>query len=462
MGGKDAASPRYIFTALEPYTRAVFHEDDDPLLDYLEDDGLSIEPKYYVPVIPLVLVNGADGIGTGWSSNVPNYCPRDIIANLRLRINGEEAPKLHPKYYGFTGPIKATGTNNSYAVEGKIERVDESTLTITELPLKKWTQDYKMFLEGLLTGDGKKQDAEIKDFTEDHTDTTVSFTISADPAKIDEFEKAKGGLLGKFKLCTSLSTSNMNLFDRNGRITKFADAEGIMSAFFGIRMEYYHKRKAFLVSKLSLEKMVLANKARFINELCRGDLVASNRKRTDLLTDLKTRGYDLFPKDLKSGTTHEQVETGGDEGAEEDTPKDDTVTTELAKGYEYLLGMKIWSLTFEKAARLGSELEAKTKELCELQATKPSQIWLKDLDALESALDERDKRMELAAEKERQARDAAQLRGTGKGKKKAVSRKSKKKTILPRAPCQVEDSPPRANKKQKVSPESSKIDGLEQ
>ena len=86
QGGKDAASPRYIFTRLEQVARTIFHIEDDPLLKFLDDDGLSIEPDYYVPVIPMALVNGADGIGTGWSTFIPNYNPRDILANLRKML----------------------------------------------------------------------------------------------------------------------------------------------------------------------------------------------------------------------------------------------------------------------------------------------------------------------------------------------------------------------------------------
>ncbi|KAJ1559192.1 DNA topoisomerase 2, partial [Cladochytrium tenue] len=72
QGGKDAASARYIFTALNPLARVVFHPEDDALLDYLNDDGQDIEPKY-MPILPMILVNGSDGIGTGWSTSVPNY-----------------------------------------------------------------------------------------------------------------------------------------------------------------------------------------------------------------------------------------------------------------------------------------------------------------------------------------------------------------------------------------------------
>lgn len=131
MGGKDAASPRYIFTSLEKVrrtrnffffitsangcflflqiTRTIFHPDDDGLLNYLEDDGVSIEPQYYVPVIPMVLVNGADGIGTGWSSTVSNYNPREVIANLRRKIEGSDFEPMIPYYSGFDGEVRFYG-----------------------------------------------------------------------------------------------------------------------------------------------------------------------------------------------------------------------------------------------------------------------------------------------------------------------------------------------------------------
>lgn len=101
QGGKDHASPRYIFTALAPITRTVFHREDDAILTYLNDDGQSIEPNWYMPILPMVLVNGSDGIGTGWSSAIPNYNPTDIIANLRKKMRGEPMETMHPWYRGF-------------------------------------------------------------------------------------------------------------------------------------------------------------------------------------------------------------------------------------------------------------------------------------------------------------------------------------------------------------------------
>ena len=109
MGGKDHASARYVFTKLEKITRAIFHPDDDDLLHYLNDDGLSIEPEHYMPVIPMVLVNGSDGIGTGWSSTVQKYDPREIVANLRRMIRGEEPEAMHPHFSGYTGEVRCLG-----------------------------------------------------------------------------------------------------------------------------------------------------------------------------------------------------------------------------------------------------------------------------------------------------------------------------------------------------------------
>ena len=233
MGGKDAASPRYVFTKLENITRLIFHPDDDPLLEYLEDDGQLIEPEYYVPIIPMALVNGSEGIGTGWSSSIPTYNPREIIANLRNMIEGEEPKEMMPWFRGFSGTVQEkTGKDAmNFVVTGNIEQIDEQTVVISELPIGKWTTDYKQYLESVVIGGGgateKKEDGAptvapfVKDFKENHTDTTVLFTVTCAPEKLAEFNAEKGGLIKKFKIDTSVSTTNMHLFDIGSHIKKF-------------------------------------------------------------------------------------------------------------------------------------------------------------------------------------------------------------------------------------------------
>jgi len=398
MGGKDSASPRYIFTKLEKITRAIFHPDDDALLHYLHDDGESIEPEFYMPIIPMILVNGADGIGTGWSTSIPNFNPRELISNILKKMNGEAMDKMQPHYFGFGGTIESNSAV-SYTVSGRIERLDDETVFIDELPIKSWTQDYKVFLEKMMLGDEKKKiDPEIKDFTENHTDTTVSFTITSTKALLDKFEKEKDGLEGKFKLISKISTSNMNVFDQHGRIVKYSSPEALLDYFYDERLRFYGLRKDHLLDQLRRDQRMLSNKARFIEEVCSGVLIVSNRKRAAILANLQDSDYELFSKNSnKTGT--------GDEENDEDEQNDDSSDADLAKGYEYLLGMKIWSLTFEKAEKMRNELAEKTKTVQELEATSPTELWKKDLKVLEEALDERNVAYAAAADEELKAQN---------------------------------------------------------
>ena len=382
------------------------------MLKYLHEDGESIEPEYYLPIIPMILVNGADGIGTGWSTSIPNFNPRDLIANIHRKIDGEELTKMDPHYFGFNGTIESDISKaGSYIVSGKIERLDDTTLHISELPIKSWTQDYKMFLEKLMVGDDKKKtEPEIKDFKENHTDTTVSFTVTAEKTIIDKFEKEKDGLYGKFKLRTKLSTSNMNMFDKHGRIVKYKSPEALLDSFYRERLRYYDLRKDHLLKELRRDQRMLSNKARFVEEVCSGDLVISNRKRADILSELQARDYEVFHKQNNNLRPNEtESESEDDQGESNDG--------NLAKGYDYLLGMKIWSLTYEKAQKLRNELADKTKTVEDLEATTPKQLWRNDLKVLEDALDERDVAYAEAAEEE--------LKAQGKNKKHQASKKKK-------------------------------------
>ena len=219
----------------------------------------------------------------------------------------------------------------------------------------------------------------------------------------------------------------MNAFDEHNRIIKFDAASKILDYFYPVRVEYYGKRKQHMLKIMRRDQKMLENRARFIEEVCADDLIVSNRKRTEILADLRERKYDLFPK-------HDnKAQNIADEESEADD-SDDSSNAELAKGYEYLLGMKIWSLTFEKAEKLRLELAEKSRAVSQLEATPPSALWETDLDAIEEALDDRDQYYAKAAAKEL----AAQGKSTQKrGKKKAAP---KKKRPVKKASRQSDDN----------------------
>ena len=148
MGGQDSASPRYIHTELNKIVNYIYPTLDFPLLDYNDDDGVFVEPKYYVPIIPMILVNGMNGIGTGFSTSIPMHDPIDIIKNMKKKINNEKYKNIGPYFRDFNGKIVKIDKNN-YLSKGKYEIIDECNLRITELPIGKWTQNYKEYLERL-------------------------------------------------------------------------------------------------------------------------------------------------------------------------------------------------------------------------------------------------------------------------------------------------------------------------
>ncbi|KAJ3203013.1 DNA topoisomerase 2 [Entophlyctis luteolus] len=374
QGGKDSASPRYIFTSLNPLARILFHPEDDALLNYLNDDGLDIEPEWYIPILPMLLVNGADGIGTGWSTSVPNYNPRDIVDNLFRLMDGEDLKPMKPWYRGFTGTIEPT-EKGGFKVSGTIMKTSSTTVDITELPIKVWTQSYKEQLEAWMAGDeAKKISPWIKDYKEYHTDARVHFSISLSEQAMKAAEEE--GLEKKFKLTSQISTSNIVCFDLEGRICKYETVEHLLSSFYTLRLKYYIKRKEAMLAKLTFEWTKLDNKVRFIQEIITGKLVIQNRKRAEIVRDLVARDYFRVPK-TKSEKASELQEgdlvNDGDESAESDNKG-------AASDFDYLLTMPLWTLSFEKIEQLAKERKQKQNEITELTGKSPTMLWKMDLD----------------------------------------------------------------------------------
>ncbi|OWM78385.1 DNA topoisomerase 2 [Punica granatum] len=392
MGGKDHASPRYIYTRLSPITRFLFPKDDDNLLDYLNEDGVSIEPTWFVPIIPTVLVNGSEGIGTGWSSYIPNYNPRDIINNVRRLLNGEMMEPMDPWYRGFKGTIEKTATKeagDSYTVHGIMEEINETTLRITELPIRRWTQDYREFLESLVVGDkDKNKEPFIKEFKQYSDDISVHFEVALSEENM--IIAKQEGLMKKFKLTSTISTSNMHLFDAKGIIKKYDTPEQILEEFFPLRLGFYEKRKKFLLDNLEMELLKLDNKVRFILGVVNGEIIVNNRKRAELFIELQEKGFTPFPKKTKS---IEAAIAGASEDSEETEDNSESTGSKEVKAsdYEYLLSMAIGSLTREKVQELCAERDKLLDEVEGLKSSTPMDLWLKDLEDLERELDELDK-----------------------------------------------------------------------
>ncbi|XP_078465385.1 DNA topoisomerase 2-alpha-like [Lampetra planeri] len=412
-GGKDAASPRYIFTMISTVARLLFPPVDDNLLKFLWDDNQRVEPEWYCPIIPLVLVNGSDGIGTGWASRIPNHNPREIINNIRRLLDGEEPLPMLPWYKNFKGSIDELGPNQ-FMLSGEISILDSETIEISELPVRTWTQTYKeSVLEPMLSGTDKTTPL-ITDYKEYHTDTTVRFIIKISREKLLEAEAA--GLHKVFKLQAPLTCNSMVLFDHLGCLKKYESISDILREFYEVRLKYYSLRKEWLNGILGAESAKLSNQARFILEKIEGTVVIENKPKKELIRLLEARGYDSDPirawkeAQMKSNLEEEPNSQEDNDGGEESS------APSSGPDYNYILNMALWCLTKERKDELLRQRDLKIQELENVKSKSPCDLWKDDLAVFVEELD----RVEAQQHKD----DVADIMVRGKGGPKKAGAKS--------------------------------------
>lgn len=388
-GGEDAASPRYIFTHLSPLSRYLFPEDDDLLLEYLEDDGQRIEPRFFCPIIPLLLVNGSQGIGTGWSTYIPRHCPMTVLDYIRSKLEKElNIPQIKPYSKGFTGTIDRH--DDHYTSHGRIKKIDSKTLLIEELPIGVWTNKYKSFLLNM------QSKGTIVDFAEEHTTEKVSFLVKLKPSQLARLNQS--GLEKSFRLVAKHPLTNMNAFDSSGRIKKFNSPEEIADAFFPTRLSLYHDRKSILMSNMEYNAAMQRNKARFIQMVAdqQIELVGGKLSKEESVLELKRHGFDtaddleairnnnsVFAKH-QGGIANPNEGLGLEDEEEGDISVDDS--TSSLSSYEYLLKMPLSSLTKERLASLAQEASKVENEFNIIKGTPPEELWMDDLDKLATKL----------------------------------------------------------------------------
>jgi DNA topoisomerase-2 len=274
MGGKDASQTRYIFTKLTKEARKIFDPRDDAILNYLDDDGRPIEPDFYMPTLPMVLVNGTEGIGTGFSCYVPPFKPDDIKENIKRILSGDEIVPMRPWFRGFKGVVHKE--EDTWMMEG-VWNWSGRNIVVTELPPGRWTQDYKEYLDGLVE---KKL---IGGFVNNSTTEDVHFEI------MDYVGK---DLLKDLKLRKTFRVSNMHLFHPTKGIHKYSSPEEILTDFVELRLEHYKKRKAHLIDVLEKRAEMCDHKSKFVSMVIEGRLVVFKRKKVELEAEMSS----IFPK----------------------------------------------------------------------------------------------------------------------------------------------------------------------
>ena len=398
QGGKDSASERYIFTQLNKLTRIIFPDADDKILKYLNDDGLPVEPLYYAPIIPMILVNGTKGIGTGFSTDIMCYNPMEIIQYLRQKLASSDTPPVQefmPYYEGFSGAISKI-SDNKFLIKGKYEKVGPDKIRIVELPIGTWLDDYKEYLEQLTEAvdkAGKKITPVIKDYDDMSSDTIIDFIITLQKGLVDELESTVSdngcnGLEKMFKLFTTNTTTNMHLFDAEDKLKKYENVCEIIDDYFDTRIQMYQVRKNYLIMAITEELVLLSNKVKYIKEVLEGTVDLRRKKKDEVSTMLLEKGYSVIDED---------------------------------SDFKYLTKLPMDSVSEENVEKLEKDHQNKMADLDEVKATTIQQMWLKELVVLET---------EYLHYKEIRSRGSSPTKKTAKVVAKVMVKKNKLNVVV--------------------------------
>jgi DNA topoisomerase-2 len=380
-GGEDSASERYIFTQLGRLTRLIFRQEDDAVLSYINDDGQLVEPMYYAPAIPMILVNGSKGIGTGFSTDVIPHNPLQIIAYIRamlMEASVGDRPTIEPYFKGFKGTIRniaaasaTSGASAKYLIKGTYEIVADRKVRITELPVGTWTDDYKEFLEKLMEvpaasekdkdkGKTASSTPILKEYSDMSTDSVVDITVTFHPsyphtpkdlaAAIVDADAGTNKLEKLLGLFTTQSTTNMNLFDAREKLRKYATIYDIIEDYYVERLALYAKRKAAMLAQLANELRVLSNRAKYIQEILDDKLELRRQTKEAIFEKMTAHGYEHIDGDTE---------------------------------FKYLLKMPMDSVTDENVKHLLGERDTKRAQHQGLTDTSIQALWTRDLDELE-------------------------------------------------------------------------------
>jgi len=337
--GKDAANGRYIHTKMEKWTRILFPEMDDDLLSYTLDDGLKVEPDNYIPIVPMILINGVKaGIGSGWSSNIASHNPLELVQCVRDWLDDQEnfkMPVLKPYFHGFYGEIKKVAQNKFKCIgviteteEDKPKRKKAETHRITEIPIDCSIDKYKEFIETLM------EEKKLKSFKNYSKPNQPDFHIT--PA--ETFKPT----IDKLNLSSDINMTNIVLFN-DGKIKKYNTIQEIFIEFCRKRHHLYEKRKNKMVKILesSLEQERI--KHRFITDVMDDKIAVFRKTEEEVEEQLKKHKYQQ-------------------------------------EFYPMLYSIQIRAFTKDNVSSLEKKIHDLEKQLKELKKTTIVQMWNRELD----------------------------------------------------------------------------------
>lgn len=332
----ESGAPRYIGTKLSSNFRLIYK--DFELLEYKKEEGEKIEPYFFLPIIPMILVNGSQGIAVGFASNILNRNIKDVIKQCKKVIEGKRIINLKPSLNQFKGDwIENKNNTLRWIIRGKFEKLNTTTILITELPPSITYEKYEKHLDKLI------QDKLIEDY-EDNCKDDINYKIKF---KRTELNKLNESDLIKLLNLEEFQTENLSTLDENGRLKLFESVNDMIKYFVNFRLTYYEKRKDFLLRKSMKDLDVLNNKLKFIKLILEKKIEINNKTKSNIVKQIEKNKI-----------------------------------SKIDESYDYLLRLPIYSLTKEIFDKLKNDTKNKEEEIKSIKKSQPKEMYLNDLDEL--------------------------------------------------------------------------------
>jgi len=347
--GKNYGQPRYVNVKLNPITRHIFLEIDDDLLDYIIDDGYYVEPKYYVPIVPMCLINGVSGIGTGWNTNIPKYNIKDIVDIMNYIITYKKYPDDDPTpwYKDWTGIIEKEIKNDvvHYYSIGKWEYLNNSNkiIRVTEIPVSTTIYSYKEYLNTLYEN-GIIDDYKNNTKTNKLVDKIDFIVVLSEPLDSDKIVSTLG--------LKSSIPFNLVLNDKDGKIKVYKKINHIIAYFVMERLEFYNKRKKLIIDDLNKKLKIFNNKYRFLQNIIDNKLIIYRKPKNEIDEILEKNNYDKISINDKK------------------------------ESFDYLTSMKINSFSKDDLLKLEKKIEEIEKSIKIYSRYKSTDFYKEDINNL--------------------------------------------------------------------------------
>lgn len=343
---QQASAPRYIYTFGNDSFFKLFSKEDTPVLVNQYFEGAKIEPRFYVPLLPILLINGSEGVSSGFAQKILNRNPKKvkqyILDYLSNSLRPRQENSLEPYYQGFKGTISQGENEFQWIIKGCIARDPKGNgkVTITELPVG---YDLKDYIDVLDTLEEKKI---IQGYKDNSENDEFNFVVSFNSKVLKEMTDDE--VLLKLKLVKRVS-ENFTCMDENNKIREFESAKAIIGAFINIKLEYLDKRKAYKIKKMEEGLSVLKSKYFFIKGILDGSIEVNNKTKAEIISQLEK------PENVKN------IQKYND-------------------SWEFLLNLRIYDLTEEKFFDLKEELKTKKIQYDEYKAKDIRIIYKEELE----------------------------------------------------------------------------------